>query len=68
MLLRRKKPTSKRHLRDVDVGTLGAGDDHGLEVVVLGQRLFGRASGFVASVVEDAIDLVEMVSMDVSFF
>ena len=46
------------YLRDVNIGSFGAGHDHGLEIVVFRQRFLGRSSRFITGVVQDAIDLI----------
>ena len=46
------------HLRDVDLGALGAGVHHRLEVVERGEKLLGGRAGLVARLVEDLVHLV----------
>ena len=44
------------HLGDVNLGALGAGHDHGLEVVELRQRLLSAAARLVSGVIQQSVD------------
>ena len=48
----------RRYLWNVNIWSLGPGDDHDLETVELGERSLGWRAGFVTSVVENSIDLI----------
>jgi hypothetical protein len=45
-------------LRDVDLGPLGTGHHHCLEIVELGEGTLSRTTSAITSVVEDLIDFI----------